>query len=95
MSHNFCVIEAEERLIQFLCLIRHNLVVFRNGELAYQVLPSLVDVIPEARLNLAIYYLKQNDIKKANELMKDVKPTVPSEYILKGELSTNFLRLTF
>jgi hypothetical protein len=40
-------------------LIRHNLVVFRAGEGALQVLPSLVDVIPEARLNLVIYYLKQ------------------------------------
>ena len=34
-------------------------VVFRGGEGALQVLPQLVDVIPEARLNLVIYYLKQ------------------------------------
>jgi hypothetical protein len=40
-------------------LIRHNLVVFRGGEGALQVLPPLVDVIPEARLNLVIYYLRQ------------------------------------
>ena len=40
-------------------LIRHNLVVFRSGEGALSVLPDLVDVIPEARLNLVIYYLKQ------------------------------------
>ena len=40
-------------------LVRHNLVVFRGGEGALQVLPPLVDVIPEARLNLVIYYLKQ------------------------------------
>ena len=33
-------------------LIKHNLVVFRGGEGALQVLPPLVDVIPEARLNL-------------------------------------------
>lgn len=33
-------------------LIRHNMVVFSNGEQALQVLPSLVDSIPEARLNL-------------------------------------------
>lgn len=65
-------------------LIRHNLVVFRNGEGALQVLPSLVDIIPEARLNLAIHYLRNNDIYKAEELMKPVQPTVPSEYILKG-----------
>uniref|UniRef100_G3Q6J4 Intraflagellar transport protein 56 n=1 Tax=Gasterosteus aculeatus TaxID=69293 RepID=G3Q6J4_GASAC len=40
-------------------LIRHNLVVFRGGEGALQVLPPLIDVIPEARLNLVIYYLRQ------------------------------------
>ncbi len=39
-------------------LIRHNLVVFRSGEGALQVLPPLVDVLPEARLNLVIYHLK-------------------------------------
>lgn len=33
-------------------LLRHNMVVFSNGEQALQVLPSLVDSIPEARLNL-------------------------------------------
>ena len=34
-------------------------VVFQSGEGALQVLPPLVDVIPEARLNLVIYYLKE------------------------------------
>jgi len=34
-------------------------VVFRGGEGSLQVLPPLIDVIPEARLNLVIYYLKQ------------------------------------
>ena len=32
---------------------------FRGGEGALQCLPPLIDVIPEARLNLVIYYLKQ------------------------------------
>lgn len=36
-------------------LIRHNLVVFSNGEHALQVLPSLIDVVPEARLNLVSF----------------------------------------
>ena len=40
-------------------LLHHNLVVYRAGESALQILPPLVDVIPEARLNLVIYYLKQ------------------------------------
>lgn len=65
-------------------LIKHNLVVFRNGEGALHVLPGLVDIIPEARLNLAIHYLRAGDIDKADDLMKNVQPTVPSEYILKG-----------
>ncbi|XP_064477937.1 intraflagellar transport protein 56-like isoform X2 [Ornithodoros turicata] len=65
-------------------LIRHNLVVFRGGEGALQVLPALVGVVPEARLNLVIYHLKQDDVHEAYELMKDLEPTVPHEYILKG-----------
>ena len=35
-------------------LIRHNMVVFSNGDQALQVLPPLVDVIPEAKLNLVL-----------------------------------------
>merc|ERR1719225_1309722 len=65
-------------------LIKHNLVVFRNGEGALQILPPLVDVIPEARLNLVIYYLRQDDVSEAYSLIKDLEPTVPQEYILKG-----------
>ena len=45
-------------------LIRHNLVVFRNGEGALKTLPPLVDVIPEARLNLVIYYLRTDEIQQ-------------------------------
>jgi len=65
-------------------LFKHNLVVFLNGEGALQSLPPLVDVIPEARLNLVIYYLKQGNIPEAYELMKDIDPSQPNEYILKG-----------
>ncbi|XP_077195402.1 intraflagellar transport protein 56 isoform X4 [Paroedura picta] len=65
-------------------LIKHNLVVFRGGEGALQVLPSLIDVIPEVRLNLVIYYLRQDDAQEAYNLIKDLEPTTPQEYILKG-----------
>ena len=65
-------------------LFKHNLVVFQNGEGALQTLPPLVDVIPEARLNLVIYYLKQGNVGEAHELMKDIDPSQPNEYILKG-----------
>ena len=50
----------------------------------WQVLPPLVDVISEARLNLVIYYLRQDDVSEAYALIKDLEPTVPQEYILKG-----------
>ncbi|XP_032826363.2 intraflagellar transport protein 56 [Petromyzon marinus] len=65
-------------------LVKHNLVVFRAGDGALQVLPPLIDVIPEARLNLVIYYLRQDDVQEAYNLIKDLEPTTPQEYILKG-----------
>lgn len=70
-------------------LIMHNLVVFRNGEGALQVLPKLIDVIPEARLNLTMHYLRSGKISKAQDLMNLIlKPTVPTEYILKAVVHT-------
>ncbi|RZF45714.1 hypothetical protein LSTR_LSTR005009 [Laodelphax striatellus] len=65
-------------------LIKHNLVVFRGGTGSLQVLPSLVDVIPEARLNLVIYHLRQDEYQEAFALIRDLEPSVPQEYILKG-----------
>jgi intraflagellar transport protein 56 len=65
-------------------LIRHNMVVFSNGDHALQVLPGLVDTIPEARLNLVIYYLKNDSVNEAYELVRDLDPATPQEYILKG-----------
>lgn len=70
-------------------LIMHNLVVFRNGDGALQVLPKLIDVIPEARLNLTMHYLRSGKISKAQDLMNSIlKPTVPTEYILKAVVHT-------
>jgi intraflagellar transport protein 56 len=59
-------------------------VVFRGGENALQTLPPLIDVIPEARLNLVIYYLKNDDVQEAFKLIKDMECVVPKEYILKA-----------
>ncbi|XP_065215212.1 intraflagellar transport protein 56-like [Planococcus citri] len=71
-------------------LLRHNLVVFRNGEFAMQILPPLVDIVPEARLNLVIHYLKQHDYQEAFELIKNVEPSVPHEYILKAVVNAAY-----
>lgn len=65
-------------------LLRHNLVLFRSGENALQVLPPLVDVIPEARLNLVIYFLKSEQTTKAYNLIKEIECVVLKEYILKA-----------
>jgi len=58
-------------------LIRHNMVVFSNGDQALQVLPALVDVIPEGRLNLVIYYLRHNSVHEAHELIRELEPATP------------------
>jgi len=70
--------------LQAIELIRHNMVVFSNGEHALQTLPPLIDIMPEAKLNLVIYYLRHNSVHEAHELVKDLEPSTPQEYILKG-----------
>lgn len=62
-------------------LIKHNLVVFRGGEGALQVLTPLIDVIPEARLNLVIYFLRQGDLDEAFSLIQDVEPKTPQQCV--------------
>ena len=58
--------------------------VFRGGENALQILPPLIDVIPEAPLNLVIYYLKNDEVNEAYALIKDMECVLPKEYILKA-----------
>jgi intraflagellar transport protein 56 len=70
-------------------IVKHNLVVFRDGEGALQTLPPLVDVVVEARLNLVIYYLQQDEIEEAYNLIKDLEPSTPQEYILKGVVNAS------
>lgn len=70
-------------------IVKHNLVVFRNGEDALQVLPPLIDVVvPEARLNLVIYHLRNDQVNEAYELIKDLEPVTPQEYILKAVVNS-------
>lgn len=70
-------------------LIQHNLVVFKQGANALQVLPPLLDFIPEARLNLVIYYLRNDEVQEAYKLLKSMEPSTPQEYILKGVVSAS------
>ena len=39
-------------------IVKHNTVVFRDGDNALEILPRLVGKVPEARLNLVIHYLR-------------------------------------
>lgn len=73
-----CSIQAELKSLQEVAsasftyaqdLIKHNLVVFRSGEGSLQILPPLIDVLPEARLNLVIYYLRQGWSDFITEIM--------------------------
>lgn len=68
-------------------LLRHNMVVFGEGKDALRVLPGLVDFLPAARMNLVIYYLQHEEIDEAYDLVKDMEPSTPQEYILKGVVS--------
>ena len=68
-------------------LFRHNTIVFNDGEKALQVLPGLVDYIPEARLNLAISYIKQGEIDAAAELIGDMDADSPQSHFVIGILN--------
>ncbi len=65
-------------------LLRHNLSVIRNGENALKIFPPLMELYPEAKLNLVIHYLRQGETDQAFKMIHDLEPVSPKEYILKG-----------
>ncbi|KAJ0177054.1 hypothetical protein K1T71_007063 [Dendrolimus kikuchii] len=75
-------------------LVKHNLVVFRNGEGALKVLPELVDVVPEARLNLAGYRLRNREPLEARVLLEPLQPTSPLHYILRAVVAVRLYNET-
>ncbi|XP_052740382.1 intraflagellar transport protein 56 [Bicyclus anynana] len=75
-------------------LVKHNLVVFRNGEGALKVLPELVDVVPEARLNLAGYRLRHREPLEARGLLEPLQPTSPLHYILRAVVAVRLYNET-
>jgi intraflagellar transport protein 56 len=54
----------------------------------------MLDMPQEARLNLVIYYLRNREITEAFNLIKDLEPSTPPEYILKGVVHTCYGQLT-
>ncbi|XP_045497393.1 intraflagellar transport protein 56 [Colias croceus] len=75
-------------------LVKHNLVVFRNGEGALKTLPELVDVVPEARLNLAGYRLRHREPLEARALLEPLQPSSPLHYILRGVVAVRLYNET-
>lgn len=69
-------------------LLRHNMAVFDNDENSssnkLKVFSNLVDIIPEAKINLIIYYLRNDQVNQAYNLIKDTQPSNTKEYILKA-----------
>uniref|UniRef100_A0A914C3E8 Intraflagellar transport protein 56 n=1 Tax=Acrobeloides nanus TaxID=290746 RepID=A0A914C3E8_9BILA len=70
-------------------IVLHNTVVFRNGDAALQVLPSLVDIIPEARSNLIIFHLKKDDVEAAFKLVSNLEPQSTPDFLLKAVAYTS------
>lgn len=68
-------------------IIQHNVLIFHDGENGLTILPKLIDVIPEARYNLSILYLRQNEPVEAYNVIKDIDPLDPADAILKAIIS--------
>jgi intraflagellar transport protein 56 len=75
-------------------LVTHNLVVFHNGEDGFTELPKLVEALPEARFNLALLFLRDNNPTEAYRLLQKVQPMDTSENILKANVCLAFGQLT-
>jgi intraflagellar transport protein 56 len=80
--------KSTNNLIEESDLLRHNMAVFDNEENSnsnkLKVFSSLIDIIPEAKLNLIIYYLRNDQVNQAYNLIKDIQPQNTKEYILKA-----------
>mmetsp|Transcript_28146 Transcript_28146/g.43799 ORF Transcript_28146/g.43799 Transcript_28146/m.43799 type:complete len:550 (+) Transcript_28146:161-1810(+) len=76
------LLKNQRHLFETSDFLRHNLVVFSNGDKALEILPSLVDHIPEARLNLVLYHLRNSAVDEAYELVRDLQPKSSPENII-------------
>ncbi len=68
-------------------IIQHNIEVFNKGRGRLKGLLPLVNFVPEVRLNLVVYYIRNNAIQEAHELIETLEPQITHEYILKGVAS--------
>jgi intraflagellar transport protein 56 len=75
-------------------LIQHNLVVFHNGDDGFNVLPTLVGGVPEARFNLALLYMRENNPAEAYNLLQKFQARDPTEIILRATVWLAYGQLT-
>lgn len=65
-------------------LIKHNVCIFHDGDDGFTILPKLVTSLPEARFNLAILYMRENNPTEAYALLEAFNPIDVNELILKA-----------
>ncbi len=83
--------EDLEKVLSANDLLRHNMVAFTDGQnKVLQILSPLIDSIPEAKLNLALYHLLNDDIVEAHELLQDMEVVSPQENILLAVALTKY-----
>jgi intraflagellar transport protein 56 len=75
-------------------LIKHNLVVFQNGGDGFTELPKLVGGLNEARFNLAVLYMRDNNPTEAYNLLQKFQPLDINESILKATVWLSYGLLT-
>lgn len=68
-------------------LIKHNEVIFHDGEDGFTQLTKLVNSLPEARFNLAVLYLRKNEPEEAYNIAQEIDPLDINESILKATIS--------
>ncbi len=49
-----------------------------------------MDLYPEAKLNLIIFYLRENKIENAYQLVQTIEPVSTKDYIVKAVVYTLF-----
>ena len=67
-------------------LVSHNIAALKGGEKALSTWPKLLNSVPEARLNLALYYLREGEVEAASDLMNEVEADSPQSHLVCGIL---------
>jgi intraflagellar transport protein 56 len=67
-----------------LTLATHNLCIFHGGVDGFTTLPRLVGSLDEARYNLAVLYMRENNPAEANAILGDWQPVETNGFMLRA-----------